>query len=877
MILSCRSFVCDDDHKGSFRFYRLFGQEVPAIDRQRFHAARAIFVNALDLDPAAREAYVRRCCAEDPILLDETLDLLANHADGVDPVDGADPWARQAAVPRSVGPWRVIELVGQGGMGIVYRARRTGEGADGDKATGPDVALKVLRATLVGGQAERRFQREIEALRRLDHPGIARLLDAGADQDGTPWLATEFVEGVTLTRWRAESDAGTAARVRLLAELCDAVQAAHDLGIVHRDLKPENILVTPEGRPKVLDFGIARLQSDEAPLATLATQTWQLLGTVRYMSPEQAAGGATAIDARTDIYTLGVIAYELLAGALPYDLARLSTPRALLEITTAEPRPLGGRDRQLELVVQHALEKDPGRRYQAAAAMAEDLRRHLEGRRVSLRPPGPLARARRALRRRPRLRRAMAIAFAVLAVAAVGTGALLATRAAPETKWRGLMARLERADMLRHSGPSTRENWEAAIAAFEQARLDLAGMPDATYRHDIERYVRWRLGELHFFIGDLEHDTDRLEQARGYWRDMTVVPWRRGTALDMDETYTVREKVVRVGRHHAHTGIAYAQGARATLQSPAELWREAASGHDAALSLLAKGEENYQCPPNEYEAVARQEDVAWTKLNLGVALGGWGAVTDSLATVEQGLGILATAVPEGLLTGTAARAIIAEARGTAWVRCAGLRSGAPATAALDSAFTWLDRSLDLRGLGTGRPSWKLARSLAQALVLRLEQEPVPDRDPAAAMALLDRAESTVTQAMDGLRPQLDRVERAEAQGVLAGLLARRAVLARRPALLDRADSLLATADTVLAAGRLPVPAGELALVRAQVARRRFALSGAAVDSARAASLANAARQVIPRPDYPSLHHRLGAELALLAGAPQPPAHAVAAR
>ncbi len=818
---------------------------------------------------------MRRCCADDPILLDEALDLLANHADGVDPVDGADPWARQAVVPRSVGPWRVIELVGQGGMGIVYRARRLGGDGDGS-SPGPDVALKVLRATLVGGQAERRFQREIEALRRLDHPGIARLLDAGADDDGTPWLATEFVAGSTLTRWRVESGADTTARVRLLAELCEAIQAAHDLGIVHRDLKPENVLVTPDGHPKVLDFGIARLQADEAPLATLATQTWQLLGTVRYMSPEQASGGAGAIDARTDIYTLGVIAYELLTGALPYDLARLSTPRALLEITTAEPRPLGGRDKQLELVVQHALEKDPDRRYQTAAAMAADLSRHLDGRRVSLRPPGPLARARRALRLRPRLRRAALVATGVVMVATVGAGMLLARREAPDAQWRGLLAQLEQADMLRHSGPSTRENWEAAIAAFEQARLELARMPDATYRHDIERYVRWRLGELHFFIGDLEHDSNLLEQARGYWRDMTVVPWRRGTALDMDETYTVREKVVRVGRHHAHTGIAYAQGARATLESPAELWREAASGHDAALSLLAKGEENYQCPPNAYEAVARQEDVAWTKLNLGVALGGWGAVTDSLATVEQGLDILATAVPEGLLTGTAARAIIAEARGTAWVRCAGLRSGAAATAALDSAFTWLDRSLDLRGLGTGRSSWKLARALAQALVLRLELRPEPDPAPAAALELLDRAETTVTQAMDGLRPRWDRVERAEAQGALAGLLSRRAVLSRRTALLDRADSLLAVADTVLTTGRLPVPAADLALVRAQVARRRFALSGDAADSARAAGLVTAARQIIPRPDYPALHHRLSAESALLADGGRSPARATPA-
>ncbi|MBK8164578.1 MAG: serine/threonine protein kinase [bacterium] len=806
---------------------------------------------------------MRRCCSDDPILLDEALDLLANHAEGVDPVDGADPWARQVAVPARIGPWRVIELVGQGGMGIVYRARRA-DAADIGPDGGPDVALKILRATLVGGQAERRFQREIEALRRLDHPGIARLLDAGADDDGTPWLATEFIEGTTLTRWRVDADADTAARVRLLAELCEAVQAAHELGIVHRDLKPENVLVTPDGRPKVLDFGIARLQGEEAPLATLATQTWQLLGTVRYMSPEQASGGAGAIDARTDIYTLGVIAYELLAGTLPYDLARLSTPRALLEITTAEPRPLGGRNQQLELVVQHALEKDPDRRYQTAAAMAADLRRHLEGRRVAVRPPGPLSVIRRALRRRPRLRRALVIAAGIVAMVAIGTGVLLSARDSSSAQWRGLLAQIEQADMLRHSGPSTRANWEEAIAAFEQSRLELARMPAATYRHDLERYVRWRLGELHFFIGDLEHDANRLEQARGYWRDMTVVPWRRGSAQDIDETSTVREKVLRLGQHHAFTGIAYAQGARALLQSPAELWREAAVGHDGALGLLRKGEENYQSPPTGYEVMARAEDLAWTKLNLGVAMGAWGTTADSLALVDRCLAILADAVPVGLLTGTGARAIITEARGTAWLRCAALREGDTADVALDSAFTWLDSSLDLRGLGAGRSSWRPARSLVQALALRLERRPVPDPEPAVALALMERAETTITRVLDGLHPQRDSLERVEARAALAGVLSRRALLTGRSSLLDRADSLLAAADTVLTVRLHPVPAADLALYRAQVARRRFALTGSAADSARAAELVMAARQIIPRPDYPSLHRRLRDELAILA-------------
>lgn len=800
---------------------------------------------------------MRRCCAEDPILLDEALDLLANHAEGIDPVDGADPWARRAEVPASVGPWRVLGLVGQGGMGIVYRARRV------DDEAGGDVALKVLRAALVGGQSERRFQREIEALRRLDHPGIARLLDAGTAPDGTPWLATEFVEGVTLARWRVESGASPGERVRLVAELCDAVQAAHDLGIVHRDLKPENVIVTPEGRPKVLDFGIARLQAEESSLATLATQTWQLLGTIRYMSPEQASGGGGAIDARSDVYTLGVIAYELLAGTLPYDLARLSTPRALLEITTAEPRPLGARDGALDLVLQHALAKDPARRYATAAEMAADLRRHLVGRPVSVRRPGPWSCARRELRARPRLRRALVAAVAAGIVAGAALLARLADRQ-PAPTWRSLLAGIEQADQLRHSGPSTRANWEEAIALFRQAALDLGRMPETPWRHDLDRYLRWRLGELHFFVGELEHDHDALEQARGYWRDAAVVPWRRGTALGIDEASTVREKVLRLGWHHPRIGGSYAIGAKALLREPAANWLEAARGYEAALLLLSYGDENYHADPTPDDRIARSEDLAWARLNLAVARGAWGATIDSLEVVEDAADLLAEAVPPDQLTANGPRSIIIEARGTLWLRRADLLAGAgragEAAAALDSATAHLARALELRGAGAGRSSWRVARALAQAATLRDDLPGPLGTPPPAAL------EETLDQVRAALRPGLDDFERAQTDAALGELAARRAAVSRDTTAFARAESLLAAAAPVLDPRRFPVPAADLGAQRAAVARLRFGATRAPADSAAAVTAISTTMGVIPRAEYPALHRRLRQEAGRLAAA-----------
>jgi predicted Ser/Thr protein kinase len=313
-------------------------------------------------------------------------------------------------LPRIAG-YELIELVGEGGMGRVYRAR---------EANPPrEVALKLLRGLDPG--AVQRFRREAELLATLEHPGIARLYAAGdADFGGMqlPWLALEFVRGEDLLSHARTRSLALPQRLALMIGVCRAVHHAHGRGIIHRDLKPGNILVDEHGQPRVLDFGIARIRDQDGEL----TQAGQVLGTVPYMSPEQLGGGSRGIDTRCDVYALGVIAYQLVSGRLPHpglsqctlfeavDIVRRETPQRLASIA---PEARG----DLDAVVMKALAADPEQRYGSAAEFAAELERVLDHRPVDARAPTPGYLAARFVRRH-RVASAAAILVLLVLVAA---------------------------------------------------------------------------------------------------------------------------------------------------------------------------------------------------------------------------------------------------------------------------------------------------------------------------------------------------------------------------------------------------------------------------------------------------------------------------
>jgi tetratricopeptide (TPR) repeat protein len=329
----------------------------------------------------AIEAHVAGCADCTRLAGELTDDVALEHRIGS--MLGAEH-STTARIGPSIPGYRIVGELGRGGMGIVFTAEQI--------ASGRNVALKVVRgSSWVDATTLRLFQREIRALARLEHPGIASLFDAGCTPEGEHWFAMELVTGAPLMRHADEHRLSREQRLELFARVCDAIHHAHQRGVIHRDLKPSNVIVDAGGAPRILDFGLARMTEQDVALSTLVTEIGAIRGTLPYMSPEQARGDPSAIDLRTDVYALGVMLYQLLTGALPYDVSTASLHEAVRRICEDPPsRPslrvpdLRG---DLETILLKALEKEPDRRYASAAALADDVRRFLANEVILARPP----------------------------------------------------------------------------------------------------------------------------------------------------------------------------------------------------------------------------------------------------------------------------------------------------------------------------------------------------------------------------------------------------------------------------------------------------------------------------------------------------------
>ena len=491
----------------------------------------ALFDAARMLDPAAREAFLDRACAGRPEMRARLGELLSVDAGaerffndaasttffrsvanglGADS-SGAISSAVDAAVTKlleapgtRIGRYKLLQLIGEGGGGAVYMAEQ-------EQPVRRRVALKIIKLGMDTKRVIARFEAERQALAMMDHPNIARVLDAGATETGRPFFVMELVRGVKITEYCDRNNLDTAQRLELFMQICHAIQHAHQKGIIHRDIKPSNILVTMHDGvpvPKVIDFGIAKATDTRLTDMTLFTAYDQLVGTPAYMSPEQAEMSGLDIDTRTDIYSLGVLLYELLTGRTPFDGKQLMQSgiegmrRTLRErephrpstiLTTLQndelkatathrhsepPKLISLLRGDLDWIVMKALEKDRTRRYETANGLAMDIRRYLNNEAVMARPPSRAYRFQKLMRRNKAVfASGAAVALALLIGMTASTLLLFKERAAHR---RALEAEREQARMRGEAELRERITQVALLVAqenYEEADELVSGIP----------------------------------------------------------------------------------------------------------------------------------------------------------------------------------------------------------------------------------------------------------------------------------------------------------------------------------------------------------------------------------------------------------------
>lgn len=397
---------------------------------------RDVFEQAVELDGEARERYLDEQCGSDGNLRSEVLRLLA--ADGASSLaleeladelieDLSTEGPQVSLVGHTIGAFEVRGVVASGGMGTVYEAVQ--------RQPERKVALKVMKREFITGDGRRRFEYETQVLARLRHPGIAQIYEAGSYRDElsggeVPFFAMEFIEGArSILDYAREEDLDLGAKLELFEKVCATVHYGHQQGVIHRDLKPRNILVDYFGRPKVIDFGIARAVQPTRD-SSKQTRSGEILGTVQYMSPEQMAGDLDAIDTRADIYALGIVLYELLCGSSPFPLVGKSLVEAARIVTETQPaRPDRVRPdlaKELVWVVLKALEKEPDRRYTSAAELGEEIRRFLADLPVLAGPPSVRYRLKKFLQRNKSEALIAGLLLVVITVGPVVTSLFLA-------------------------------------------------------------------------------------------------------------------------------------------------------------------------------------------------------------------------------------------------------------------------------------------------------------------------------------------------------------------------------------------------------------------------------------------------------------------
>lgn len=494
------------------------------MDPDRFSRMMGLFERCADLPVPDQRAFIDEQCGGDDTLRNELLRMLEHDQDleGDDStgsfrslIDSAMIEALdQHIIPDSIGPYRVIRELGRGGMGVVYETEQS--------QPRRRVAVKVVPG-LASGEQRRRLKQEAQALAMIEDPGVARIYESGvAEVFGarTPYIAMELVEGEQIAQWVQTHKLSVVDRIELIARVADAVQTAHSRGVIHRDLKPGNIKVISErqgpGQPKVLDFGIARLRSNDLTMQTLTSADNGPMGTLQYMSPEQFDADYAKIDARSDIYALGAVAYTLLSGTEPFNMSGLSLAAAARIVSEQDPQALGTIDRTLrgdiEIVIAKAMSRAPGRRYQTMEAFSSDLRRILNHQPIVARPPSMPYLLARFVQRNSVLS-ASAAMIALLVVVGLFWIGLERGRAVAESQTSAAVTGFL-VDMLRSIEPNTAMNEEVTVREVLDNATERLNGGELSDQPETSARLRLVIAQVYQTLGQYDLAIDQTLLAR---------------------------------------------------------------------------------------------------------------------------------------------------------------------------------------------------------------------------------------------------------------------------------------------------------------------------------------------------------------------------
>jgi tetratricopeptide (TPR) repeat protein len=526
------------------------------MDPGQWDQVRELFHRALDLPPAERAAFLNAECADSNIRA-EVQTLLSGadaHILDAPAIEGAreaieaigpskglpTPPATDGTEGRVIGRYRLLQIIGEGGMGEVWLAEQR-------EPVRRRVALKLIKAGMNTREVMARFESERQALALMDHPAIAKVFDAGLTDQGSPYFVMEYVAGVPITVYCDNCRLSNRERLALFIRVCEGVQHAHQKAIIHRDLKPPNILVTEvdgQAAPKIIDFGIAKALAQKLTAETILTRVGALVGTPEYMSPEQATSSDEDVDTRTDVYSLGVILYELLAGAPPLELRKITfhellrrlreeePPKPSTKIQTQDPATAQEMARKrhseplvlakeirgdLDSIALKALEKDRARRYASPSELAADIRRYLQNEAVLAVPPSLVYRAHKFARRyRAVLATAAAFVLVLIVASAISIGQSI--RASQEAAAAQAVNDFLQNDLLAQASataqarPGTKPNPHLEVrTALDRAAVRIAGRFDR--QPEVEAAIRDTMGQTYMDLGLYPEARTQLERA----------------------------------------------------------------------------------------------------------------------------------------------------------------------------------------------------------------------------------------------------------------------------------------------------------------------------------------------------------------------------